>query len=268
MIMVLPFSNWQLQLPDYFLLGYAVRVLLWLSYTAVMSKASSVLDEVGWLMFRPVKGGRPGEYEEVGQVEEPKGQVLADAAPPSAAADDDDSDDSEDDDDDDDDEGGEGGEGGGGEAKEEEKEKEQKAKKFKSKRKSKRSSTKGTKATHHTHTKRAAATLAAEENSHRAGVPMGSVVHSGAVSSEGPSAMDVRGEGVKARVNGETVILIKKPKTPAASASSSSSGGSGSSSVTSSTTSLGSGAGLLEGVHAMDIQDDSISSRRSEKKAR
>ena len=62
MWMVLPYSAYALQLPDYFLLGYATRIALWLAYTATISKASGNVRTVEWLQFHPVVGA----YEELG----------------------------------------------------------------------------------------------------------------------------------------------------------------------------------------------------------
>ena len=76
-------------------------------------------------------------------------------------------------------------------------------------------------------------------------------VKDAAVGGSGQSMVDMQGgEAVKARVNGETVILIKKPKAAPPS------------------TSSGSHASVVpEGMRALDIHDDS-SSKKSEKKGR
>lgn len=252
--MVLPFSNWQLQLPDYFLLGYAARVLLWLAYTAVMSKASTVVDEVAWLMFKPVKGGRPGEYEEVGQVKEKSGQVPFGGEVAGGGGDGEDDDDgsgsSSDDDEDDD------GSGEDVDKKSTAKQSKQSKQKQKQKRTSSKRSHNTTRATKQpttrntttNHNDDSKATVLAE----RDGVAAGG---------GGQSAVDVRGsETVKARVNGETVILIKKPKAAVAAGTSS---GSGSGSA-------GSGVGSVvsEGMHALDIHDDGGEDKSINKKGR
>ena len=261
MIMVLPFSNWQLQLPDYFLLGYAARVLMWLAYTAVMSKASTTVDEVEWLMFRPVKGGRAGEYEEVGQVEERKGQLpLADAeraAARTADADDDDSDDDSDDDD----------ELGSGEdvAEVEPKEKPKRSAKDGATKAVARRDRQGAERSRGGNRQDSGSDVAADsggsggrkrasekEKGRTAGANV-QAVREAETSGGGGQSMDVHGsEAVKARVNGETVILIKKPK--AAPPGTSSSSGSGS------------GGSASEGMHALDIDD--AGNKKAEKKGR
>ena len=252
MIMVLPFSNWQLTLPDYFLLGYAVRVLLWLAYTAVMSKASSALDEVQWLMFKPVKGGRPGEYEEVGQVEEPKGQVpFADGGSDGGGGGDDD-----DSDDDDDDEDGSGEDIGEDSSKEKEKKQKQHNKKKPTRRPTRaptrQSSARGPTDDGGGDSVEREKRRVAKGDKHPV---MDAVAGSAQLESDGRGS-----EAVKARVNGETVILIKKPKAAAAAGASSASGGA---------TEGGGGQQHQEtSMHSLDIHDDSKSSNKSEKKGR
>ena len=54
MIQVLPYSAWELPLPDYFLLGYALRVCMWLTYTATIVRASGNIGSVDWMMLHPV----------------------------------------------------------------------------------------------------------------------------------------------------------------------------------------------------------------------
>lgn len=271
--MVLPFSNWQLQLPDYFLFGYTARVLLWLAYTAVMSKASSVVDEVEWLMFRPVKHGRPGEYMEVGHVEEPKGHMPTDEAAADGiggfdGGDDGGGDDSdEDSDSDDDDEGS--GEDLGGEAEEKEN-----TKKSKQRRKptNKRSTKPAVKTPNRSSLEQQAGDNSSNSSKQRkrptdndsarsgrggaAATSGAGAGGGGSGSSEQSMGGDVRGsEAVRATVNGESVLFVKAKPKDAASGSGSSGSGSGG----------GVQKEVTEGMHAMDIDDRGGSSRNSSK---
>jgi len=84
MLMVLPFLSWGLELPDFFIIGYAFRVCLWMTYIIAICKASTNVRSPEWLQWHQVIA----PYKELKQIDD------------NHCSDDSEEDDDEDDDDD------------------------------------------------------------------------------------------------------------------------------------------------------------------------